>query len=116
MRFVGAGRGKDIRPHKILNSTSTNNRIDYHRKGGPIEWYVNDPHGIEQGFSLQKPLEGEGKLKFKIAVEGDTLTYHGLYVTDAQNNTLNAELAVLDNHILIQIDDQKAVYPIVVDP
>lgn len=44
----------------IMTRVTTNgNRIEYHRGDGVTEWYVNDPRGLEQGFTILEEPRGE---------------------------------------------------------
>ena len=36
------------------------NRVEYRRPGGVVEWYINGPLGLEQGFDLAAPPVGGG--------------------------------------------------------
>ena len=40
---------------------SDGNRVEY-RRTGLIEWYLNDERGLEHGFTLDAPPDGEGDL------------------------------------------------------
>ncbi|MCX7045426.1 MAG: integrin alpha [Candidatus Sumerlaeota bacterium] len=39
-------------PPAVEKISPNGNRIEYHRGAGLIEWYVNDPKGLEQGFTI----------------------------------------------------------------
>ena len=46
------------------------NRIEY-RRGQLVEWYRNDENGLEQGFTLSSPPQGEGFLQLDLVIKGD---------------------------------------------
>ena len=51
LTLVGYGRGDLVWPVSEAWLRPAENRIDYAR-GGIVEWYVNAPRGLEQGFTL----------------------------------------------------------------
>jgi hypothetical protein len=99
-----------------------------------IEWYVNSPRGLEQGFTLLERPKGKGALAFELAVEdasaslrggrvvfatvaGRRLAYGKLGVVDAAGRELRAQLEVPDTgRLRIVLEDDFATYPVVVDP
>ena len=117
------------------------NRVDADR-GGIVEWYVNDPRGLEQGFTIAARPEGEGTLVEVeltltgtlnprlsedgraidfVAPNGDrALHYAELVVTDARGKALPAwfEGFAADRRrgIRIVVDDADAAYPMTIDP
>ena len=56
----GAGRARCSSVGETRLSVHEN-RVDADR-GGIVEWYVNDPRGLEQGFTIAARPEGEGPL------------------------------------------------------
>ena len=36
----------------VVETKREGNRIEFRRQGGLVEWYVNDPKGLEQGFTV----------------------------------------------------------------
>ena len=44
---AGYGRTGSVQPLESAIQEVTGNRVDYVRAGGPAEWYVNTPGGIE---------------------------------------------------------------------
>jgi len=115
------------------------NLIEYWR-GNVIEWYVNSPLGLEQGFTLMnRPSENEGNraLSLLIDIKSDeevkttlhggtvklakggwshAVQYGGLYAFDSSGKELPSELRLREGGIEILVYDKNAVYPIVVDP
>ncbi len=112
------------------------NRIEF-RRGKLVEWYRNDESGLEQGFTVSSPPQGEGYLQLDLVIRGDLapqlsargnelefhdeanqalLLYSGLAAVDSNNRSLPVWLS-LDGAILsLFIDDLGAAYPIKVDP
>jgi len=118
------------------------NRVEYLRPG-LIEWYVNDPRGVEQGFTLLAPPAGSpaqielllamsGSLSAAIVAGADglvlrdaggttVLAYGGLQAFDATGRTLSAWMdlpaaAAGARSLRIVVDIAGAVFPVVVDP
>lgn len=48
------GRAGEMHPVAPAVITTNGNRVEYAR-GEIVEWYVNDPRGLEQGFSIDVP-------------------------------------------------------------
>ena len=62
LRATGYGYEGDVRPLPAPAETvSDGNRVEY-RRPGLIEWYLNDERGLEHGFTLDAPPDGEGDL------------------------------------------------------
>ncbi len=105
------------------------------------EWYVNDPKGLEHGFTIQdrptKFSEPNGPLVLGLLVRGDLtaikgstpnalrfvdsfgetqVNYGGLTVFDANGKTVPALLECEEEHVRIVIYEQTAAYPLTVDP
>ena len=108
------------------------------RRGSLVEWFVNRPSGLEQGFTVTEAPPGEGdRLRFEMVAagpllpslradgaaiemldaEGTTrLSYGGLLAFDATGRDLEAQFAVLGERIAIGVDAAGAVYPVTIDP
>src|ERR1035438_872605 len=71
LRLTGYGRGAQLQPANQATLSSTRNRIEY-RRGLLIEWYVNEPRGLEQGFtfSVQPANSGNGPLEIGLEITG----------------------------------------------
>ena len=129
---------------------ASGNRFEYrHRHGRAdadpalVEWYLNGPLGLEQGFDLPEPPPrptsrlATAKLRFELTAEGDltpavrnngrgiqladaggnpVLEYGALYAYDSRGRELPSRLLVDTSLIVIEVDDRAAVYPITVDP
>ncbi len=105
-----------------------------------VEWYVNEEHGLKQGFTIERRPPGESSgepLVIDTAVGGElrpvrsldglsvrlvsedgelVLRYSGLLVVDARGRRLDAWIDLEPERLLIRIRDEPAVYPIIVDP
>ena len=104
------------------------------RRGSILEWYVNGPAGLEQGFTLSKRVAGESPLVLELSLEGAEasssgevvriatttgrhLNYGQLKAVDAAGIQLPVRLSVPSaRHIQLQVNDTGARYPIVIDP
>ncbi len=104
------------------------------RRAGITEWYENSPAGLEQGFTFAERPAGAGALVLELALNGATaspsgddlilatqagrsLRYGKLVANDARGARLAAHLNVAaSQRIRIVIDDEDAVYPLVIDP
>ncbi|MCP4696615.1 MAG: hypothetical protein GY862_07175, partial [Gammaproteobacteria bacterium] len=128
------GYGDDLRSVPQTSAVKKEgNRLEY-RRGNLSEWYIHDARGIEQGFTLEKPLgwiersetrqnqklrlaltingpftpelnaDARG-VKFKNAVGQTVFNYNKLHVTDAQGNTIAASFELAG---LTAIDGQTS--------
>ena len=148
--FVGAGRsrlalglaaaGYGGRLHALgeVAPRAHANRVAYDR--GPVaEWYANGPSGLEQGFTVVRPLPGAGggPLTLALRVGGDlrpapadggrSLVFDGahgqavwrygsLVASDARGRTLRASLSVRGGLVWVEVDARGARYPLRIDP
>lgn len=140
----GYGYGESLQMLTAVTPASYDNRIEYIR-GPIIEWYINGPFGLEQGFTLASPPAGmtggpltlalsqsgdlqasvgtDGKELVLSANDGETvLIYTGLAAYDADKRELHSWL---ENHpgvnghtpfLLLRLDDHGARYPLTIDP
>ena len=102
---------------------------------GVTEWWVNGDAGLEQGWTIDAPVDGDGPLALAVAVEGaalelsadgetiwlntpggEAVSWSGLAAWDAAGEPLDARLDVVDDQMLVLVDDADALYPITVDP
>jgi len=117
------------------------NRIEY-RRAGLTEWYVNDGRGLEQGFTLEQPLDGArsaGVAHLELALSGSVsprlrgqslvleqggsavLSYAGLRSWDARGRDLPSRME-LEAHgeegsvLRLVVDVANAEYPVTIDP
>ncbi|WP_438000312.1 thrombospondin type 3 repeat-containing protein [Sorangium sp. So ce185] len=135
-----------LRPVGSVEPTGEKNRVEYRRDGatgvGLVEWYVNGPLGLEQGFTLPAaPDCGNGARPEEVVIElsvagavpaqsvdgGGEVTlrepggtrvarYGELYVHDDVEQQLPARLEVRDGSVAIRVDVRRAAYPVLVDP
>lgn len=140
MRYQGVRR-VGVKPSakaaRSVAGTAVGNEYRFERDDGVVEWYLNGPLGLEQGFDLATRPDGEGDVVVSLALEGDLhpvlaesgdviylqddsglsrLRYGGLYVRDARGKTLVSTMQVRGNTIELHFDDTGARYPVVVDP
>jgi hypothetical protein len=126
---------------------ASGNRVEYSRQGPAglplIEWYVNGPLGLEQGFTVARAPsddrdrhDGESTLVFETTVTGGwtpilaadasevlitdgrlgQLHYGHLSASDAGGRLLPSSIAVNGQHIELRVDARGAEYPLTVDP
>lgn len=115
------------------------NRVEYRREH-VVEWYINGPLGIQQGFTVAERLAGSGgraglrveleqagTLRAEVDESGHSLllrkddgtivlAYRGLTAWDAKGRELPARLRLTGNRLAIEVDDAGAQYPITIDP
>ena len=98
-----------------IHANAEGNRLTVERSENLTEWFVNEPRGIEQGFTLTEPpadgriamrlttslsptLTGGGdaqEIRFDDPETGETkLCYAELFVTDANGDRVSAEISV----------------------
>jgi hypothetical protein len=133
-RFGREGHWHDAEP---AEAQGQGNRLELHR-AGIVEWYVNDAHGLEQGFTLATAPAGDADLPVivEIAIKGlgayptedgrailfaagsgaPVLRYAGLVVRDAAGYELPARLRLLPGLLRIEVEDAGASYPVEIDP
>ncbi len=108
-------------------------RVEIHHES-LVEWFLNSPAGLEQGFTLAERAAGEGPVVFDLSLEGAKasgngdsvriatatgrqLVYGRLKAVDADGTVLPVELVVISaSRIQLLVDDTNAAYPVVVDP
>jgi len=137
LHLVGYGRGTELQSPDRASLSSTRNRIEY-RRGLLIEWYVNEPRGLEQGFTfsarpansangpLQIALEITGALHPKLrslrevalldSAGHAVLRYGDLKAWDARGQELASRLQVEGDQVRLVVEDSRAVYPVTIDP
>ena len=105
------------------------------RYGQIDECYINGPAGLEQGFTIEKRPQGNavGPLTLSLSFggeltprlepggdgltfDGSTLRYSGLVVNDARGTEVPAHIELHGHNVLIRVDDQRAHYPLTIDP
>ncbi len=141
LRLAGFGREGSVAPVPPAFPEVSDNLVRIERPLlGVTEWYVNDARGIEQGFTIVRRPAGDGtrhplaiemeirtdltaevadddqSLVFTAATGGTVLRYAGLVAWDFLGRRLPAKLALSDSFIKILVEDEGAIYPIIVDP
>ncbi len=109
-------------------------RVELLHGDGVVEWFVNRPAGVEQGFTIPSRPDGSGEVQVAIDVahsaattsgeeiwfessDNRTLRYAKLLVEDADGVTLESSMSVNDaGQIVLAYADTDARYPVVVDP
>jgi hypothetical protein len=133
LALTGVGRGSDLRAVPAGSVHAEDARVEI-RRPDLVEWFVNGPDGLEQGFTLAERPAGVGKLLLELRLEGAKakrrgealvfetptgrkLSYGKLVVQDARGEPLAAKLQLAGaGRIAVSVDDAGAAYPIVVDP
>jgi hypothetical protein len=138
LRLTAVGYGDEQEALPDVEPRINGKRIEY-RRGPIIEWYVNDPRGIEQGFVLPRRLreKAPGELTLTLSMSGDVtpqmdgdgqdvvlkdeagrvvLRYGQLAAWDVRGKRVPARLTVRDRTVAIRLDDRAAIYPLTVDP
>ncbi len=139
LTLVGIGRGDAVAAPETPTRFVDGNRVEY-RRGDLTEWYLNDPRGLEQGFTLATRPDGDGALRLTLALAGglvarasadDTavllrtdgegghvlvLRVDHLVATDAAGVDVPARFEVDGDTLALVVDDQAATYPLVIDP
>jgi hypothetical protein len=140
LELVGIGPSGGVRPVAAgtLSAEGARARIE---RAGLVEWYVNGPRGLEQGFTVATPpagLAGTGELVLELEVGGSLratvveggravellhgsvrmLRYAGLEVRDARGNKLPAHIEVGRDGQSIRLVAAVggASWPVTVDP
>ena len=138
-RYGYEGEFTSLLSTPTLNATQET--ITYQWDTNLSEWWVNDPAGLEQGFTLQHRPPNTGQqtpLLLEMTLTGDltpqqekedkivfvnkqgrvVLTYDKLYVIDVTGQQIPAHLQLTDEQSTIQIivDDNNATYPLTIDP
>jgi hypothetical protein len=134
--LAGVGRaGRALAPLAIEELRHEGARVEYDR-GNVLEWYVNGPLGLEQGFTFAERPEGDGRVEIALDLQGDldpvlsedgqrvelragdevVLAVSELHVRDRDGFTLPSSLEVRQDQIILAFDDAEAAYPVEVDP
>ncbi|MEC8192849.1 MAG: integrin alpha, partial [Myxococcota bacterium] len=101
---------------------------------GVTEWWHNTPAGLEQGWTVHEPLDGD-TIRIDVAFDGARvkvgesgtaaavlrptaapLHYAGLKAWDADGEVLDARLESADGGLSVVVDAVDAAYPVTVDP
>ncbi len=140
LRLTGYGRGGVVTPVGEARLKARRNRVDLDRGAGLVEWYVNGPAGLKQGFTLSSPplagrntaevvlqLQLGGTLQPRMAPQEQRVTFHDqagqavlvygdLQVNDAAGRTVPSRMTLTGRTLRLLLDDAGARYPLEVDP
>ncbi|MGC8493336.1 MAG: FG-GAP repeat protein, partial [Syntrophobacteraceae bacterium] len=139
LRMTAWGRGSRLTKAGPGKALSNSNRVEINR-GGIVEWWVNGPLGIEQGWTIAKrPHEGpdRGRLRLVLSESGnlratvlprgkslsvssstgrEVLRYAGLSAYDKTGRRLPAHFEATAKEVCVVVDDRNAAYPVRIDP
>ncbi len=133
LRLAAYGDPTRLTTAAATNPSVSGNRVEYARDA-IIEWYVNDRQGLEQGFTLTRPLTGADTTVLRIGVLGDLearlggnsvefswagrriLDYGKLVARDATGAKLASSLQLVGDDIELRVSTAGARYPVMVDP
>ena len=107
-------------------------RIEFARPG-LVEWWENQPDGLEQGFTVTGPPDGDGALVFELAVTGaitevendeallvrrdsEPLRFAELAAWDERGRSLPAWMEETEAGLRLVVDDSGAIGVVTVDP
>ena len=115
-------------------------RVSYGWRPELEEWFVNDQHGLEHGWTLMQRPKGAGeRLELELAVRGGlrpevegsdgsavrfvdeagaaVVRYAGLKAWDADGKALSSRMtASAEGRLTISVDDREARFPVTIDP
>lgn len=137
LRTVAAGRGDALHPLDTVEPVASAGRIEYRRRG-LTEWYVNDPRGVEQGFTLlERPAGNKGPVVLELEVASNLFVlptkdagglmvvnsagrpvahYDGLTALGADGKELPSRIDLAGGRLRLSFADENAAYPVIVDP
>jgi hypothetical protein len=136
LRLVSIGYGGALHGVATPAPSAHANRVVYRHKG-VTESYANGPLGLEQTFTIPRPLAGRphGSLTLSMALSGgarptlsgdgksvtfsaagSSLRYGGLTATDARGRILPATIGLAGGRLRLEVDTRGASYPVHVDP
>ncbi len=141
-RLSSFGYGTNQRAAASGSWQTAENRVELRRASQQIiEWFVNEPNGVEHGFTLgaRPGLDNNGEaLRLVMAIDGDltaqadengqaltllesdgakALRYEKLKVWDADGKDLTARMQTeRGGEVWLEVEEAAAVYPITIDP
>ncbi len=134
--------GFPSQPQTIAGSAEVSaerERVTYNWNQTLQEWFVNQPNGLEHGFTLRERPVGEmnERLELRLAVRGGlhpqtqtggrgisfvneqgctVVNYAGLKVWDANGRELAARVEPEKDGVLLTLEERDAQYPLMIDP
>jgi flavodoxin len=133
LELIGVGRGDQLAAVPPGRVVSAGPRVEI-RRPGLVEWFLNSPGGLEQGFTLARRPAGDRPLVLVLALSGARaslagpelqiethtgrrLVYGELAVEDADGSAVEAHFeAPGEGRIALAVDDRSARYPLTIDP
>ncbi len=135
LTLTGYGCVQQRRAAPRATVSSRDNRVQYARDG-LVEWYLNGPLGLEQGFTLASDPGCAGEIALDVELDGVApragsdgrsaqlrdksgklvAGYEELWARDARGQELAARLVVEGQRIGIRVDARGAEFPVTVDP
>ncbi len=138
LRSYGVGENAHV-VEQPLRAEAEGQRVCYEWDDVLEEWYVNDPRGLEHGYSVRaRPTEDQAcPLTFTLAVRGGlepevraggrgvaflnaegaaVVNYSGLIVRDATGRDLPGRFERAAEGLRLVVDDSGATYPLTIDP
>jgi len=139
LRLIGWGRAGNLSAPEPADVVIEGARIAY-RRGPLVEWFVNGPAGLEQGFTISTaPVAGDTAAPIELRLElGGTLSprllpdgsglllvddggvarlsYTKLAAWDAEGRQLAARLELNGDTLSIVVADSGTSYPLTIDP
>lgn len=136
LALASVGRGDAIEPMAGHDVSASEREVRIERAAGVVEWWRAVAEGLEHGVTLAERASGEGPLVLSLSLgagvhaeqagsealrfasaDGIGLaTYSHLVVIDANGEHVPARLLAAGEHARIEVDDERARYPLVVDP
>src|SRR5262245_24423010 len=133
LELVGVGRARPLAAVAPGRVVADGARVEI-RRPDLVEWFVNSPQGLEQGFTFARRPAGEGPLVLELALSGARarlagselrirtqtgrrLAYGALSAQDADAKPVAAHFEVpTEGRVALVVDDRAARYPLTIDP
>lgn len=135
--ILGAYRKKSFwTPGSYCTPHTDQNMLRYSYNNIEVQ-YTNNNAGLRQNFIIQQKPSGKGKIKIRIAINGNldpvlknnrlefqtkdslrqtVFLYEDLKVWDNQYKPLPATMQLKGNILTLEVDDSGAEYPVTIDP
>lgn len=133
------GRMGELQPVEPARVTADRARVEL-RRGTLVEWYVNEPRGLEQGFTILRPPDPatpEAAIEIEMRLAGEAssgiratesglqlrdergrlqLSYGGLAAWDSSGRPLATSMQRTIRGVSLSVEPADAVFPITIDP